>query len=144
MINWFRKLHYIIQNFDALAAEVKSNQRCCHWLKNEMDEGSNYVHQRIDLLEREVKEAVKIIKDRTDMHLDVSPRMKGDPHQIILIGKYRNRDYIQTFAVPPEDFRGLVERCVEMQKYARRGRIDALPEMRTIINEESMKWWDED
>ena len=125
MISWFKRLFYAVQNFERIESEAKASQQCCSWLKGRVDD------------------AVKTIKDRTELHVDVSPTCKGDPHQIVLIGRYRNRDYVQTFSVHPEDFRGLVERCIEMQRYAHRGRIDAVPEMRAIINEESMKWWNE-
>jgi hypothetical protein len=143
MINWFRKLLYIVQNYDSLASEVQSNQRCCTWLKSEIDDRAEEFNRRCDWLQDEVNEGVQVIKDRTELHVDVSPSMKSGPHQIVLIGKYNNRDYVQTFSVASEDFRGLVQHCIEMQKYAHRGRIDAVPEMKAIINEESMRWWNE-
>lgn len=143
MFKWFATLMDIIENYDSLRAEVYSNQKCCNWLNEKINESEKTVDRQIDSIQYQVTQAVQTIKDRTELHVDVNPTTRGDPHQIILIGNYRGRDYIQTFSVAPEDFRGLVERCIEMQRYARRSRIDATPEMKAIINEESMKWWDE-
>jgi hypothetical protein len=143
MIKWFATLLDIVKNYDSLRAEVYSNQKCCNWLNDKIDETEKAVDRHIDSIQYQVTEAVQTIKDRTELHVDVNPSTRGDPHQIIMIGNYRGRDYIQTFSVHPEEFRELVHRFTDMQKYAHRGRIDAVPEMKAIINEESMKWWKE-
>jgi len=136
MIKWFKKLFYIVKHFD----DIHHTQSM---INAQVDGALIEQHSLIKYFGNEVEAGVRTIKDRTELHVDVSPMNHGDPHQIILIGKYHNRDYIQTYSVAPEDFRHLIDVCKDMQRYARRGRIDAIPEMKAIINEESMKWWGE-
>lgn len=76
---------------------------------------------------QEIAAVDKLIRDRTTLHADIS--MTGrDPSFVILVGRYRNRDYVQTFYLPDEDFGGLVAQCVHMsRKLGRWGRLDAPP-----------------
>ena len=76
---------------------------------------------------QELQAMDKLIRDRTTLHADIS--MTGrDPSFVILVGRYRNRDYVQTFYLPSEDFGGLVDQCVHMsRKLGRWGRLDAPP-----------------
>ncbi len=122
MRKWFKKLFYIVRHFDDLV--------------NSMDELS--LDQR--RVESNVDEAVKMIKDRATIHADVHSA-HGQQSQIIMIGRYRNRDYIQVFEVRPDDFSGLLRQCIEMQKYAHMGKIDAPIGMKEIINTESNDYW---
>ena len=124
MIKWFKKLFHIVKHFDDIAASVDAL-------------GRDHIRVR-----RQVNDAVQTIKDRTTLHADVS-HYRRDSHmnQIILIGRYRNRDYIQTYQVQPDDFEGLVRQCIEMQKYAYLSKIDAPYGMKEIIETESEKHW---
>ena len=76
---------------------------------------------------RELRTVEDLVRDRTTLHADIS--MTGrDPSFVILVGRYRNRDYVQTFHLPSEDFGGLVDKCVHMsRKLGRWGRLDAPP-----------------
>ncbi len=124
MIKWFEKLFYIVKHFDDIV--------------NSMEELS--LDQR--RVEHNVNDAVQTIKDRTTLHADVShARKNGHLNQLIMIGRYRNRDYIQTFEVHPDDFDRMVRQCIEMQKYAHMGKIDAPIGMKEIINTESNRYW---
>lgn len=76
---------------------------------------------------RELRTVEDLVRDRTTLHADIS--MTGrDPSFVILVGRYRSRDYVQTFHLPSEDFGGLVDQCVHMsRKLGRWGRLDAPP-----------------
>jgi len=128
MIKWFKKLLYIVKHFDDINSSI--------------DNSLVELRARQSSVEYCVTDAVQTIKDRTTLHADVSPyHRNGNMSQIILIGRYRNRDFIQTFEVLPDDFNGLVHQCIDMQKYAHMGRIDAVPMMKEIIETESEKYW---
>lgn len=76
---------------------------------------------------RELRTVEDLVRDRTTLHADIS--MTGrDPSFVILVGRYRNRDYVQTFYLPSADFGGLVDQCIHMsRKLGRWGRLDAPP-----------------
>ena len=74
-----------------------------------------------------IRSVEALIRDRTTLHADISPT-KHDPSFVILVGRYRNRDYVQTFYLPQEDFSGMVEQCARMSRQLGRwGRTDAPP-----------------
>lgn len=125
IVNWVKQLLYVVKHFDIIVDSM-----------NEL--GRDHVR-----VKAHVDEAVQTIRDRTTLHADA--QYMGGRHamnQIIMIGRYHNRDYIQMFEVPEHDFSGMVRHCIEMQKYARTGRVDsAYPEMRQIINTEAENCW---
>ncbi len=68
-------------------------------------------------------EAVKIIKERTDINVDVHSR-RGFPSQAIIVGKYKNQDYVRIFDIHAEHIQHLVEQLSDMEKYATVRRVD--------------------
>ena len=84
-------------------------------------------------LENELAQTNKVIRDRTDIHADIHYKSEN---QIVVIGRYRGRDYVQTYSVNGDDFRALVEQLRDMQKYGHIGRIDAPPQMRAVFDNE--------
>ena len=128
MFTWFKnlnklriKLLYVAKHYDELVTR--------------MDELRSS-HMRV---ENHVNEAVRTIRDRTTWHADIN-RSGHDPHQIIMIGNYRGKDYIEVFSVPADDFRRMVNHCQEVNRFAHRGVIDAAPDMKYILDKET-KWW---
>lgn len=81
----------------------------------------------LDNVRRELRTVEDLVRDRTTLHADIS--MTGrDPSFVILVGRYRNRDYVQTFYLPEADFHELVGRCIHMSRtLGRWGRLDAPP-----------------
>jgi hypothetical protein len=106
MISWIKKLYQIVKNYD-----IDKNK----------------------LLTR-IAQAEKIIKDRTNIHTNIHTDVhyKSD-NQIIVIGRYKNRDYIQTFNVSSEDFPTLIKQLHQMERYGHVTRIDAPPMMRAVV-----------
>ena len=84
-------------------------------------------------LENELASTNEVLRDRTDIHADI--HYKSD-NQIVVIGRYRNRDYVQTYRVSGDDFRALVEQLRGMQKYGHIGRIDSPPQMKSVFDNE--------
>ena len=131
MIKWFKQLLHIVKHFDDIVDSME-----------ELSRDQQRVEHHVNNIEHHVNDAVQTIKDRTTIHADIAASRRHQS-QIIMIGNYRNRDYIQTFEVHPDDFSGMLRQCIEMQKYARMGKIDAPIGMKEIINTESEKYWGE-
>lgn len=102
-------------------------QKIINWL------GLNIIHKKINNQEYELIKLIKIIKERTEYHIDVHGHAKSSSY-MILIGKYHNRDFIKCYPINDYDLSQLVERCRGEEKYANRGRIDAHPELSAVIN----------
>ena len=92
-----------------------------------------HYRQHLAWLKNELASTNKILRDRTDIHADI--HYKSD-NQIIVIGRYRNRDYVQTYRVSGDDFRALVEQLRDMQRYGHIGRIDSPPQMTAVFDNE--------
>jgi len=81
------------------------------------------------------QETRQFIKDKTEVNADI--HMQSKPGSTIIVcGRYRNRDYVEVFTVPNDDFVGLIEQLKQMQKYARCRRIDAPFSMKAFIDTE--------
>ena len=78
----------------------------------------------VDEAKREVKEVLRYVKRATKVHVDVSATQKGFT-QVVIIGQYRGRDYVNTFSLRPGCIEDLIERLTQMSRYAGIGRIDA-------------------
>lgn len=102
-INWFKKLNYIVKHYD---------------------EDKIVMLDRIRSADLRIRDGVQIIKDRTTINADISPSMR-DPSQIITIGRYNGRDYVQVFSIHDDDFRGLIQHLREMERYGTVSKIDA-------------------
>ena len=129
MFVWFKKLNelritllYIAKNYNTLV--------------NRVDD----LTKRQIRVESYVNEAVDVIRERTGWHADVSAYDRVSPNQIIVIGNYRGRDYIEIFNIPADGFRGVVEHCKDVSRFAHRGTIDAMPEIKAVIDKET-EWW---
>ena len=84
------------------------------------------LHRRVDELER-------LVRERTDMVVDAHFH---DTSYIVVMGRYKNRDYVQTFYVPGGDFESLVERLKEMTKFGIVRKVDCPPLMRAVFERE--------
>ena len=128
MFTWFKnlnklriKLLYVAKHYDELVTRMGE------------------LHSSHIRVENHVNDAVQTIRDRTTWHADIKSGRR-DPHQIIMIGNYRGNDYIEVFSVPADDFRSMVNHCKDVNRFARRGVIDAAPDMKYILDKET-KWW---
>lgn len=78
------------------------------------------IHYALDWLE-------KRINQRTTVHTDIG--WKGDQTQVIVVGRYKGKDYVRAFNVRPDSFHGLVDMLKEQEKYAKVGRNDMISNM---------------
>ena len=100
---WFAELFYIVRNY-------RDNQI---------------------RLQRQTGYALELIRKRTTVHADVHMRDTYD--QIIVIGQYRNRDYVRVFSVKPDDLLHLVGILKSME--AALGRIDVVHSADAVIKD---------
>jgi pentose-5-phosphate-3-epimerase len=107
MIKWVKKLLYIVENFDTC--------------------------QRI--MYKRISNAENFIRERTDVSADVH-LTNCNPNQIIVVGRYRNADYVQVFTLADNELKNLIEQLKEMQRYGVVSKIDAPYGMRAVIDKE--------
>lgn len=63
----------------------------------------------------------KELNRHTVIHADVHYREQS---QIIVIGRYKNRDYVRVFGLEEPDLVAMIEKLTAMEKHARVGRFD--------------------
>lgn len=69
----------------------------------------------------------KRINERTTVHTDIG--WKGDQTQVIVVGRYRGKDYVRAFNVRPDSFHDLIDMLKEQERYAKVGRFDMVGNM---------------
>ena len=89
-------------------------------------------HDQLSKQIYELDELRKIIKERTEYHIDVHQYTRHNS-QIILIGKFRNNDFVKCYDIPDDMFKDLITHCRELEKYSQRGKIDAYPGLNATI-----------
>jgi hypothetical protein len=77
---------------------------------------------RIDRLVKRVSFNQSLIEFRTTVHADVN--FKSGLDSIIVVGRYRNHDYVRCFQVESKDFHEFVEIFKRIEPRGRVGRID--------------------
>lgn len=86
------------------------------------------LHSRIDKLDA-------LVRDRTDISVDVSMTRKN-PSQVIVTGQYRNSDYVQVFNVDTDDLALLIDMLRDMQRHGVVRRVDAPIGFKAVFNRE--------
>jgi len=82
--------------------------------------------------------AERVIRERTTLNVDMHCHKQAE-NQIIMIGRYNGKDFIQTYRVLSDDFKGLMHQLREMERYAYVDKIDSVPMMRQVIDQE-LRW----
>ena len=103
-----------------------------NWIKT-----LNYIINHYDAnfkwLKKEIKESMQIIKDRTNIHADIHYRSSN---QVIVVGRYNGRDYVQTYNVNNKDFKEFILQLRSMEKYGHIRRIDHPIEFKGVFEHE--------
>lgn len=104
------------------------------WIKKLKRIVRDYDKDRNALL-RTIQRAEDLIRDRTEINVDGS--FHGDDrNQIIVVGRYRKMDYVQVYTLNDRDLDGLIDQLREMQRYGVVNKIDALFQMKEVIERE--------
>jgi isocitrate/isopropylmalate dehydrogenase len=84
-------------------------------------------------LKAKIDVGVEYIRSKTEVSADVHYH-GPDMNQIIVVGRYRNRDYVEVFSLKDNHIEGLVDMLREWQQYATVRRVDAMPALRAFID----------
>lgn len=107
LVVWFKTLRAIVATHDAEMASLR---------------------HRMEGLDR-------LVRERTDIAVDVAVH-RNDRSHVIVVGRYRNRDYVQTYSVQSEDFIGLVEHLKAMEAHGVVRYMDGPPMMKAVFERE--------
>jgi len=77
---------------------------------------------RMDRLVKRVQASERMISARTTVHADIHYKSGFD--SIIVVGRYRNHDYVRCFNVESKDFHEFIEIFKRIEPSGRIGRID--------------------
>ena len=115
MIKWFKELFRIVREYDGTisALEVSANDATYR-----------------------ISDINKFLTGNTSINVDVAPHHM-DTHNIIMIGEYGNRDYIQTFNMSGDSFERLLKVVRDLSQYGHIDRVDIVPAMREIFEQET-------
>ena len=117
MLKWFKKLRELVACHTELLKIVGSYDKDHSWFISRLVQAEN------------------LIKDRTDIAVDAHVT-NHNPNQIIVTGRYRNRDYVQVFTLADNELKTLVEQLRKMQRYGVVSKIDAPVGFRSVIERE--------
>lgn len=134
----------IIHRIQKLLSIAKTYDEDLAALASEMQQSiSKIEHNRdIAILKSEIREYVSrikysedLIRERTDIAVDISPS-RHDPTYVVLIGRYKNRDYVQAFAIRNDDLSNLIEQFKCMETYGELRKCDSPPAFRAVLENE--------
>lgn len=95
ILNWVKKLLVIVENYDTEQEKMR----------------------------RQITRAVQMIRSRTGIHADIGYRPSES--QVILIGRYKNRDYIQVHDLQAENFEQIIHHLKDLEQYGEIRKVDA-------------------
>jgi len=90
-------------------------------LKNVWEMPNKYEKQCRDMYNR-LYELHQKINENTTVHADIG--YKGTGSQIIVVGRYKNKDYVRSFNVRSENLNSLIELLRREEEGAKVGRSD--------------------
>ena len=84
-------------------------------------------HARIAALET-------MVRERTDIAIDVG---FWSTSHVIVVGRYKNADYVQTYSMDTPDLASLIDQLKQMERYGNVRRVDAPPQFRAVFEREN-------
>jgi phosphoribosylanthranilate isomerase len=93
-------------------------------------EVSSQHHVDVIALNARIDQLDKLVKDRTDIAVDFGYK---DSSHVIVIGRYRNLDYVQTYRLDDQEFVQLIDRLRAMERHGIVRRLDAPPVVRAVF-----------
>jgi hypothetical protein len=105
MFNFLRKLREIVKYYDMM---------------NESKE--KYVRDRFNTISNEVSELKKLIKERTEIDMDIGFH---EPSTVIIIGRYKGQDYVKVNYLHDKDLNYIIDYIKELERFGNLIKIDA-------------------
>jgi len=110
IINWFKNLFYVVKDY--------------HIHKLVFNTNIDDLNKRMAWLETQTSHAVNIIKERTEISADI--RLRGpNRNQIIIIGRYKKRDYVEVFTTTDKQLDQLIPHLKHLEKFGVIEKVDA-------------------
>ena len=107
------------------------------WIKNLYRIVRDYDSDMKCQLDR-IKRAEDFIRENTTVNADIHHR---GLNQIIVIGRYKNQDYVRIYSIDEGDFGFMVQELNRLQKeYGRRGFIDSPPQIKELVIDRQVYW----
>lgn len=116
MLKWLKKLKAIVSSHDA----------DMHKLRTDCANDVQRLRERVVQMET-------LVRDRTNIAVDVG--FKNESH-VIVMGRYKNVDYVQSYALNTPDFAALIEQLRQMKRHGAVRWIDAPPQFRAVFERE--------
>lgn len=115
-VNWFRRLFHVVRVYG-----------------NDVQ----YIAGQLEGLSSEVQDAMRYIKRATKVHADVNYGEDGVLETtVILCGRYRGKDYVQTFRLPASHMEGIVEKFKHMERAAQIAAVDVPVGLDAVVKRE--------
>lgn len=124
ILAWFKNLFYIVEFYNREIAQLQLRATV-------LEKTTEVQKARIEVLEA-------MVRENTDIAVDCGWR---GMNVITVIGRYRNKDYIQTFHVHEQSIGDLIEQLKRMEQYATIRRVDAPPVIRALVDRELNPRW---
>ena len=83
-------------------------------------------------LTKRIDQLDELVKERTDIAADVSINPR-DRNHVIVVGRYNNIDYVQTFSLENQGFAALIEHLQSMKRHGVVRQLDAPPVLRAVF-----------
>lgn len=80
-----------------------------------------------------IRELEKLVRDRTNIAVDVGFRSAS---HVIVVGRYKNADYVQTYALDTPDLAAMIDQLRQMERHGAVRRVDAPPQFRAVFKRE--------
>lgn len=81
-----------------------------------------------------VEEGHHWVKQLTTIGVDIGFHPGGDNNWAIMVGKYKGRDYVQTFTMNGEDFRNILDHLKALSAHGVVRMVDAPPGVKAVID----------
>ena len=98
---WFRTLFLIVRDYQRSMRAVQSDLKTLQRMHLDLD---------------------GFIRERTEVNVDVGVR---DPSTIIIIGRYKGGDYVQSYQLDTDTLPDLVDHLKQLERHAHLNRLDA-------------------
>ena len=84
----------------------------------------------LDRAVRRVADLEKVVGDRTTIGVDFGFK---DPNMVVLVGRYRNQDYVEVYPLEAPDFAAFMDHLNAIKRYGRIRRLDGPPAFRAVM-----------
>lgn len=100
------------------------------WIKKKtgflaMSEKIIQLESDVERLQFSAKRMESIIKEHVTWSADVSANHRHGPSTVVLVGRYRKKDYVNVYNIEDDQFSDLVNHLREIDRNFRRGPVDS-------------------